>query len=132
MTVSHTLGQSVKVTTVTWETDECGDASEEISGISGEILKIVTIPGEDCDQPDDDYDVVINDEDGLDIALGLLANRDEATAEAVVPVHNAEVAIGCNDYVTTAPQYVSGVLTLVVSNASTCVVTTGTVRIYWR
>lgn len=51
---------------------------------SGEVRRLVTVPATGGDQPDDNYGVIIQDEDGVDVlvAAGLL--RDEATTEQVL------------------------------------------------
>jgi len=85
-----TVGGSIerKVLTLAWTGDASGGSMPAVSvvtatyGIEGWFLySVETNPG--ATAPTDDYDIVINDADGLDIAGGLLANRDTANTEMV-------------------------------------------------
>lgn len=51
---------------------------------SGEIVRLVTIPGTGDDAPADNYGVTILDEDGVDVLMGAGANRDTANTEQVL------------------------------------------------
>lgn len=51
---------------------------------SGEIIRLVTVPGSDGDAPTDNYDVVINDEDTTDVLMGAGADRDTANTEQIL------------------------------------------------
>lgn len=77
------------------------------SSISGYLRYIQTIPGASGDKtttvPDADYDIVLNDAYGYDIAAGNLANRSASAAERIIP---------------SSPMFVDGTLTLVITNAS--------------
>ena len=79
---------SRKVITIAWTGAAAGGAIDAITvnaqtyGIEGWYLySVETNPGTTA--PTDDYDIVINDADGLDIAGGLLANRDSSVTEMV-------------------------------------------------
>lgn len=78
--------------------------------IDGIIQEIATIPGVSGVQPDDNYDIVINDENSIDIADGLLANRSESATQRVNPFDTVGLL---TDY----KRYVSSDLDVVVSNA---------------
>jgi hypothetical protein len=54
------------------------------SSYSGEVLRFVTVPASDGTQPSDDFDVVLDDEDGYDILAGNGANLSNAAATTVV------------------------------------------------
>jgi hypothetical protein len=71
------------------------------------ITRITTVP-DGTDVPTALYDVVLNDEFGLDLAAGLLANRSATLAEHVAPM------LGGSSNV---PVAVNGTLTPVISNA---------------
>jgi len=95
------------VKTVTWEWTS--DASGDVSGtdtkiLNGIPLRFVTNPGSTA--PTDDYDIVINDPDSVDIASGGLGNRDTSTSEQFIPGGDADPGAAFE-----------GVLSLVVSNA---------------
>jgi hypothetical protein len=100
---------------VTW--DWVCDASGNVSGtdtkaLNGEVLRFVTNP--DAVAPTDNYDITLNDEDGFDIANGLLANRDTLNTEQVVPVF--ETIVGANTYGNRGT-VIDGKLSLVVASA---------------
>lgn len=61
-----------------------------VNSYTGKIIRLVTIPGTGGDVPTDNYDVVINDEDGTDILMGAGANRDLTNTEQVL-----EASLGC-------------------------------------
>lgn len=64
-----------------------GTAGGAVSGITvpfnGRIERIVTNP---TDTPSANYDVTLDDADGLDLAQGLLANRHTTNSEEVTPL----------------------------------------------
>lgn len=66
---------------IDWVSDSAtGAASGTTTGaISGELHKLVTDPGTPA--PDPNYDIVINDEEGLDVLQGVGANRHTTTSE---------------------------------------------------
>lgn len=74
--------------TLTWTADGSGDATKEnISRIEGTVERIVYSPsGLSGQVPDDNYDVTLLDEDGLDILVATGANLDEATTTSVEQV----------------------------------------------
>lgn len=72
----------------------------------GYIVKFITKPG--ATQPTANYDIVINDENGIDVLAGTGQNRSASAAEAVAPVMTSGAT----------PVPVSGDLTVVVSNNS--------------
>ena len=47
--------------------------------VNGELLALITDPGTPA--PDDDYDVAITDQHGIDVLFTVGANRDQANAE---------------------------------------------------
>lgn len=51
--------------------------------LKGFIARVVTNPG--ATAPTDDYDIALNDEDGVDVMATTLNNRDTATSEQVIP-----------------------------------------------
>jgi hypothetical protein len=75
--------------------------------LNGYIMKIVTNPGSTA--PTDDYDIVINDEHGVDIVAGGLMNRDTSTSEQLYPVVGSTPAI---------PVFACGTHTMIVTNQS--------------
>ena len=115
----ETYGNSlnaIKKIAFAWTSDGSGDATVTTTEVyTGEILRLITVP-DGTSAPTDDYDVVINDEDGTDVLIGAGANRDTANTEQVIAS-----SLGCvaNDK-----------LTLVVSNAGDT--KKGTVYLYVR
>jgi hypothetical protein len=75
--------------------------------IEGLILGVDTNPG--ATAPTDNYDIVINNADGIDIMGGALANRDTSTSERAIPLQDSYAYAS----------HVNGALTVVISNNST-------------
>lgn len=113
VTITYQEHRSIKQVIWNW-TSSAGGAADSVDSkvVSGVILQITTNP-DDVAAPTDNYDIVINDEDGVDVAQGLLANRDTLNSESVVPLK--ETTIGANTY--SAPVFVDSKLTLQVSAA---------------
>ena len=89
VTVTYQRHRTVRRVVWSWTSDASGDASGvDTMELSGEILRIVTNPG--ATVPTDLYDIVINDEDGLDVAEGLLANRSATNSEEAAPLLNTQ------------------------------------------
>jgi hypothetical protein len=128
-TVSITYSETragVRSVTWAWTSDASGDASgTDTKFLSGQVVRFVTNPG--ATAPTDNYDIVINDGDGVDIAAGCLANRDTANSEQAVPI--VETTVGANTYGTSAAAF-DGPLSLVVSNAGNA--KDGTLTMYYR
>ncbi len=51
---------------------------------NGEVIRLVTVPGAGGDQPDNLYDVAVNDEDSTDVLMGAGADRSNAAVEQVL------------------------------------------------
>jgi hypothetical protein len=83
---------------------------------SGKIERLVTVPDTAGDQPDNLYDVVLNDEDDTDVLMGAGANRSNAATEQVLAT---SLGIVANDK-----------LTLSISNAGAA--KKGTTYVYIR
>ena len=114
-TITYQEHRTIRVCEFTWLSDASGDADDATTKVlSGELLKIVTDP-DGTDAPTDNYDIVLNDENGLDVAAAGLANRDTATTEEALATRGA-----CFD----------GTLNLVVSNAGNA--KRGVVRVFYR
>lgn len=81
---------SIKKLTAAWTSTAGGVASATGSKIfTGALLFMVTDPG--ATAPTDDYDVVINDDEGHDVLAGTGANRDTANTEYVTASMGAVV-----------------------------------------
>lgn len=74
--------------------------------IEGYVFLVITNPG--STGPTDDYDIVLNDADGVDIMGGQLEDRDESNSEQAVPYIDG----------VRGSRYVHGVLTPVITNNS--------------
>ena len=68
--------------------------------IKGFIVRVVTNPG--TTTPTDNYDITLLDEDGVDVASGYLADRDQTNSE---------------DYIFADPPWVDGELTFTIATA---------------
>lgn len=65
-----------------WTSDANGSAWSDWFGAEGIFDRAITVPNP-TNIPTDNYDVTIENDTGLDVALGLLANRDTANTECV-------------------------------------------------
>lgn len=116
MATTEVVHGSVKKLTWAWTSDGSGDFSEESDEVyDGKIVGLTTIP-DGTAAPDDNYDIVVNDNAGHDVLLGAGADRDTANTEHVTGASLAAVA--------------ASRLTLVVSNAGAA--NEGTVILYIR
>lgn len=75
-----------------------GDAGKAVKttveSYSGQVVRLVTVP-DAVDAPTDNYDVAINDEDGVDILMGAGIDRDTANTEQVLAALLGYVANDC-------------------------------------
>jgi hypothetical protein len=91
---AHGQGEP-KTLTIAWTSDASGAVNGNLSPrIAGEIIQIETNPGSPA--PTDNYDAVLLDAAGFDVARGLLTDRDTITTETVVPI--IETTLGANVY----------------------------------
>lgn len=100
--------------------------TETNTAITDELKKgwyaylIVTNPGSPA--PTDNYDVYLYDTDGVDVAGGMLVNRDTSNAEQIIPKLDTVNSLYGSRLVTTA-------LSIAISG-TTATSATGTVTIY--
>lgn len=94
---------NVRKVTLAWTCDASGvvSAAGNTDRINGLIHRVVFDP-DGTDAPTDNYDVVLNDENGVDVLANAGADRDTANTEQVIP---------------SQPIAVDGALTLGVTNA---------------
>ena len=93
MTFTEIVFGSVKKIKCVWLSD---DGTGDVSGTTtnfydGRILGACTVP-DGVAPPDDNYNITVEDEDGVDIALGALLLRDTAITEFVAEALMAGVA----------------------------------------
>jgi len=82
VTLAEETSGSIKKLKAAWTSTAGGVASATSSKIyTGELLFVITDPG--ATAPTDDYDVVVNDDEGHDVLAGTGANRDTANTEYV-------------------------------------------------
>lgn len=121
-------GLPVRVYKYEWTANASGVVNSSVqtalSKISGEILKVVTIPGSPT--PTDNYDITLLDADGVDVLAGQGADRSSSTKQSVAP------GVPLKDGTTTSvgPMAVHSTLTLNVANAGDSA--QGTVKVYVR
>lgn len=83
---SLSYNPQVQRTILNWTSDSSGNATVDTEKpVEGVILRAVFDP-DGTDAPTDNYDVVLNDENGIDVLQGLGADRDTANSEQVVPI----------------------------------------------
>jgi len=115
VTITYQEHTSVRVCTWTWTSDASGDASgTDSKSITGAALRWVTDPDGSA-APTTLYDIVVNDEHGVDVAGGGLANRSATAGEESIP---------------DPPVAFSGKLSLVVANAGNA--KAGVLKLYYR
>lgn len=110
-TITYKGWSTIKTVTFTWLSDDAaGTASGTTKPISGVILRAVTDPGETA--PTDDYDIVVNDANGVDVMAAALADRDTANTEQVIPAVGPAVSGPLTMEVSAAGNAKEGVLVL--------------------
>lgn len=79
-------GRSVKKIKFAWtsHTDGVVTGVQTSYKYDGECIRFTTDPGDGGSAPDDNYDIVITDEDGYDVLAGGGLNRDTANNETQV------------------------------------------------
>lgn len=83
--ITEETHSTVKKIKLEWTSDAAGAADGTTTkAYSGEIIRLVTIPGTAGVQPTDLYDVVVNDEDSADVLMGAGANRSNAATQQVL------------------------------------------------
>lgn len=109
---THQRHRTIKTIRFAW-TSTAGGAAEDQTDVlvSGRILRVCFIPGAGASQPTDNYDITIEDSDGIDALQGLGANLGNINATDVFPA----LTNGTNGNST--PVVVDSKLTLVVINA---------------
>ena len=118
VTISYESHESVKYVEWTWTSDGSGDVSgTDTEIVNGQVLRWATNPSSTA--PSANYDIVVNDEDGIDLAAGGLANRHTSSSEQVLTGGDAKDGAAFH-----------GKLSLVVSNAGDSKI--GTLRMYYR
>lgn len=126
VTVSYREHTSVRVAEVTWESDASGDATGTVA-LDGQIIKVTTNP--DTDAPSANYDITLVDEDGVDVAAGLLANRHTSNSEEAYLYKEITLG-GTGTDRGILPIYHSGLVTFTVAAAGNA--KNGVARIYYR
>lgn len=126
-TETHDDSRTVKCLILAWTCSAGGAVSGTATArkISGVILRVTTIP---ADGPTDNYDVTLEDEDGIDVLQGFGADRDTTNAETFTPLVSTTL-VG-NPVAMGTPVAVNSTLELIVANAGAS--KSGTVRVYYR
>tara|TARA_Y100000310_G_scaffold321056_1_gene378182 strand:- start:399 stop:773 length:375 start_codon:yes stop_codon:yes gene_type:complete len=118
VTITYSRDTIYKYVQWAWTSDASGDVSgEDTKVLVGRVLRWATNPSGTA--PSDNYDIVVNDEDGIDIAAGDLANRDTSTSEQVLTGGDAKDGATFH-----------GTLSLVVSNAGNA--KEGVLKMYYQ
>lgn len=98
--------------TFAWTTTSAGTASDATGAtikdqIAGKYVVMAVTAPDATDYPDDNYDIVVTDENGADLMGGVLLNRDSANTEQATPYIGALYG----------PRPIAGAITLTVTNA---------------
>ncbi len=127
VSVAYQKHTSIKAAVIDWVSSSGGAADGEFE-MDGELLRVVTNPDGSA-APTDNYDVVLTDRDGFDLAGGLLANRDTATTEEVNPFAQVTLSGTGSDAAAVRRVY-AGTVTVGVTNAGDS--KAGRITVYWR
>lgn len=127
ITETHDDSRTVKCLILAWTCSAGGAVSAipTVKKISGVLLRVTTIP---TDGPTDNYDVTLEDEDGIDVLQGFGANRDTTNAETITPL--ISTTLSGNPVAMGSPVALNSTLELIVANAGNA--KSGTVRVYYR
>ena len=126
VTVTYRKHGSTRIAVIDWVSASDGSATGTV-GLDGQILKFVTNPGSPA--PTDNYDITLVDEDGIDVAEGLLANRDTSNSEEVYPFKEVTLA-GTGTDRAALPLYHGGPVTFTLANAGDT--KAGQLKVYLR
>jgi hypothetical protein len=85
---------TIKKVKAAWTSDSVTGAvtGTTTNPYDGRIIGACTVPGAGGAAPDPNYDIAVNDNDSVDIALGALANRHTSDTEYVAEASMAGVA----------------------------------------
>jgi hypothetical protein len=98
MPVNETKHAVCKRLVFSWTSDADGDAQIVTDGVyDGKLIMTVFVPGEDGDQPSDEYDVALVDSVGIDLFGGQGANLSN-TALSVAT--EAQTLVACGERLT--------------------------------
>jgi hypothetical protein len=115
--ITENQNTNIKTLTFSWTGDSAdgtvpstASSTTNTSAIEGMcIYHVITNPGGTA--PTALYDIVLNDEDGMDMMGGTLANRSATLTELAVPLlDSTNVVAGC--------RMVNGTITMVITNQS--------------
>lgn len=123
VTSEHQNHRVVRKITFAWTTNATGAAEIQTGLISGNVVRACFIPGSGSSQPTNNYDVIIEDEDGIDVLQGTGANLGNINATDVFPA----LTNGTNG--NSIPPAVDSKLTLLVINAGNA--KSGTTILYY-
>ena len=94
MVFTEIIHGTVKKIKAAWTSDSGTGAvsGTTTNDYSGRIIGACTVPGLAGAAPDPNYDIAVNDDDGVDIALAGLANRHTSNTEYVAEASMAGMA----------------------------------------
>jgi hypothetical protein len=87
VTVTEETFNKIKKITFAWTSDSLagGKATKTTDNVyTGEIIRLVTVPGTGGDAPDPNYDVILYDEDTTDTLMSAGLNRHTSNTEQVL------------------------------------------------
>ena len=91
--ITHGTVKKIKAAWTAGTGDYAGEVEDTTEKYyDGRIIGVATVPGTAGDQPDDNYNVAVQDDDGIDLLLGNGASRDEANTEFIAEASCAGLA----------------------------------------
>lgn len=127
VTVTYRRHGSIRIAVVDWISASDGSATATVQ-LDGELLKFVTNPSGSA-APTDNYDITLVDEDSIDVAKGLLANRDTSNSEEIYPFVQVTLS-GTGSDAAARPLFHGGPVTFTLANAGDT--KSGQLKVYMR
>jgi len=94
VTITERKHTPVKLVKFAWTSNTGGAATTSTANIyDGSVLGLATVP-DGVAAPTDNYDVAINDDNGLDVLAGAGVNRDTANTEYITNQDNLNCVSG--------------------------------------
>lgn len=78
--------EPTKEIVITWTSGDVANGNATVTTtnvFTGQILRVVTVPGTGGDTPDDNYDITLTTDAGVDVGAGLLLNRSSTLTQWV-------------------------------------------------
>lgn len=123
VTVTYSETRFIQKINMSWTSDVAGAATGSTKKISGRIVRVTIVPS-GVDVPTENYTLLINDADNIDVLMGYGAAGLSATLSRTIVPRINDAVLGQPSY----PVVVDGNLSFVIAGAGNT--KSGTVSIY--